>query len=123
MNPVVLPAGVIGEEGVLVELLAGTEKADTVVLGKHYRVIVTSDGRRVKRIMPLSRGILELAKDTSAVALTVSHIVTDYPLETHVFSSMLNHVPIYVGTERGVWLVKGDSISLLSSDVPRTKKR
>ena len=107
----------------LVELLAGTTKPDTVVLGKHYRVIVSPDGRRVEQIIPLSKGILEFTKGAGAVALTVSHIVTDYPLETHVFASMLNHVPIYVGTERGVWLVNGDSITLVSSEVPRAPKR
>jgi hypothetical protein len=122
INPVVLPAEVIGQKGVLVELLAGTDKPDTVVLGKHYRVIVTEDGRRVEQIMPLSKGILELAKGSGTVALSVSHIVTDYPLETHVFASMLNHVPIYVGTERGVWLVDGDSITLISSNKPRARK-
>ena len=123
INPVVLPASAIGQEGVLVELLAGTTKSDTVVLGKHYRVIVSADGRRVEQIIPLSKGILEFTKGAGTVALTVSHIVTDYPLETHVFASMLNHVPIYVGTDRGVWLVNGDSITLVSSEVPLAPKR
>ncbi len=42
MNAAVLPAQILGEGGILVELLAGTQKQDTVVLGKHYRVIVSA---------------------------------------------------------------------------------
>ena len=106
----------------LVELLAGTNKPDTVVLGKHYRVIVTQDGRRVESITPLSKAILEFPKHPNGLSLYVTHIVTDYPLETHVFASMLNDVPIYVETERGVWLVDGDSITLISTDKARWRK-
>jgi hypothetical protein len=123
VNPVVLPASVIGRKGVLVELLAGTNKPDTVVFGRHYRVIVTADGRRVEEVMPLSKGILELTKEPGVAALTVSHIVTAYPLETHVFASMLHHMPIYVGTERGVWVVNADSIILLSNETSGSPKQ
>ena len=107
----------------LVELLAGTDKSNTVVIGKHYRVIVSEDGRQVLQITPLSKGIVELSKDKDTVALYVTHIVTDYPLESHVFASMVNHVNIYVQTQRGLWLVKGDSIALVSRDTPPTKEK
>ncbi|HEY6477213.1 MAG TPA: hypothetical protein VI456_11575 [Polyangia bacterium] len=53
------------------------------------------------------------------VAAAVSQIVTDWPLETHVFVSLLHdRTPIYVATKRGVWLVVGDKISLVD-DKPR----
>ncbi|MBZ5537203.1 MAG: hypothetical protein LAO31_14710 [Acidobacteriia bacterium] len=123
INPAVLPADAIGQKGVLVELLAGTDKSNTVVIGKHYRVIVSEDGRQVLQITPLSKGIVELSKDKDTVALYVTHIVTDYPLESHVFASMVNHVNIYVQTQRGLWLVKGDSIALVSRDTPPTKEK
>lgn len=118
INPVVLPAEAVGQKGVLVELLAGTNKPDIVVLGKHYRVIVSEDGRQVQQVMPLSKTMLELKKDNNTVALFVTHLVTDYPLETHVFASMLNNIDICVGTQRGIWLVKKDAIALSSLDVP-----
>jgi len=122
INPAVFPAEIIGQKGVLVELLAGTNKPDIVVIGKHYRVIVSEDGKQVQQIMPLSKGILELKRDANTVALFVTHLVTDYPLETHVFASMLNSIDIYVRTQRGTWLVKGDSIMLVSNEMQNSKK-
>jgi hypothetical protein len=118
INPVILPASAVGQTGILVELLAGTNKPDIVVFGKHYRVLVSEDGRQVRQIMPLSKGILELNKDKNTVALFVTHIVTDYPMETHVFASMLHNIDIYVVTQRGTWLVRKDSVVLTSLDVP-----
>lgn len=120
INPVVLPAGGYGESGdIMVELLAGTKKANTVVLGKHFRVLVSPDGSRVKSVTPLSKGQLELAAESPKPGATLSglyvtHIVTDYPLETHVFASMSSGFPLYVGTSRGTWLVDRDSIQLIS---------
>lgn len=46
-------------------------------------------------------------------ALIVTHLVTEYPLETHVFASLSAGLPVYVGTSRGNWLVEGDKISFL----------
>src|SRR5712664_1004201 len=102
------------------ELLAGTKKPKTVVFGKHIRVIVSPDGMRVKSVTPLSETELELSAQSvngTPAALTVTHLVTDYPLETHVFASMSSRLPLYVGTSRGTWLVDYDSIQLL--DFPK----
>jgi hypothetical protein len=113
------PAGGLGESGdILVELLAGTDKTDTVVLGKHIRVLVSADGTRVKSVTPLSKGALEMStrhEGGPVKALFVTEIVTDYPVETHVFASMFSGLPLYVATARGNWLVDGDSIRLVSA--------
>ena len=50
------------------------------------------------------------------VALTVSHLATEYPLETHVFTSLLVHLPVYVQTSRGTWRVNGEQIAFLGAD-------
>jgi hypothetical protein len=119
MNPVVLPARpLIGEDGFLVYLLAGTKRPGIAVFGKHYRVLVSPDGTTVKRFEPLSRSALEMPlgppkPGSTTAALVVSQIVTDYPLETHVLVSLLNRVPIVVATRRGAWRVEGDHIDFL----------
>jgi hypothetical protein len=117
INAVILPAGEFGEgNDILIELLAGTKRPDTVVLGKHFRVIVSGDGKQVKSVTALSKGPLELntkEHGNPVEALMTTQIVTDYPLETHVFASMLSKLPLYVGTSRGIWLVDRDSIKLL----------
>jgi hypothetical protein len=117
VNPVVLPDA----DGVLVYILAAPTRPKTIVLGKHYRVVVGTDGA-AKTVEPLSKIALELsivAPDGSQPrALFVTQIVTAYPLETHVAASLTAHLPIYVATSRGLWSVDGDSISYVSQDIP-----
>ncbi len=119
MNPVVLPAGsVTGEDGFLVYFLAGTKQPKVAVFGKHYRALVSADGRTVKRFEPLSKGALELPLSgqrpgTQTAYLVVTHDLTDTPLETHVFASLLHGVPVFVLTRRGTWRVDGARITFL----------
>ena len=120
MNPVVLPAEAAGETGLLVYLLAGTSRPDVAVFGKHFRVLVSEDGRRIKRFEPLTKTVFELplvAPDAASggrvVGLTMTHIVSEYPLETHVFGSLLYQLPVYVETSRGLWAVEGARIAFL----------
>jgi hypothetical protein len=122
INPVVMPGRAVGEDGVLVYLLAGTKRAGVAVFGKHYRVLVSPDGGTVKRFEPLSKAILEvplapseLPPGAEPAGLMVSHLVTDYPLETHVFASLLHKMPVFVATSRGNWRVNGDHISFLGA--------
>jgi hypothetical protein len=122
MNPVVMPAGALGHarDEILVELLAGTTEPNAIVLGKHFRVIVSPDGRHVESVMPLSKGALVLkmrdAEGQKIVAMYATNLVSEYPLETHVFASLAATLPLYLGTSRGVWLVDGDRITLISTD-------
>jgi len=119
LNPVVLPGDVYGESGILVYLLAGTTKPGVAVFGKHFRVLVGEDGSTVKYVLPLSKSILELptrgGNREKPEALWVTHLVTDWPLETHVFASLLYKLPVYVATSRGNWRVNGEKIAFLGS--------
>jgi hypothetical protein len=117
-NPVILPGQAIGKDGILVYLLAGSTRNDVVVFGKHHRVLLSSDGETVVSVEPLSKTVLEVPLESppgvAAVGLPyVTHLVTAWPLETHVFVSLLHQMPIYVGTSRGNWVVDGAKISLL----------
>jgi hypothetical protein len=94
-----------------------------VVLGKHHRVLISPDGKAVLRFEPLSRAAIEIPPDnpagTTPVGVFVTHLVTEWPLETHVFASLLNRTPVFVGTSRGSWRVDGDTISFLGQGPPR----
>jgi len=118
MNPVILPDP---DGGILVYLLTPETRRNTVVIGKHYRVSLTIEGV-VKTVEPLTKGELEISTaapaDATSKALFVSHLVSVYPLETHVAASMKADLPIYVGTERGVWCVDGASVSYISEKIP-----
>jgi hypothetical protein len=118
LNPVVVPADWFDDPGVLVYLIAATTRPNCAVLGRHYRVFVSEDGQTVQKLEPLSRAIIEIEFSEDAEALYVSHNITDWPLETHVFASLLYDKPIYVGTERGVWRVTAERIALISERRP-----
>ncbi len=115
INPVVIPGEVAGE--VLVYLLAGTKQPDLAVFGQHFRAVVAMGGSSVRSMTPLSNTVLEVPtrapNGEPAEGLAVSHAVTDFPLETHVFTSLLHQKVVYVGTRRGMWRVEGDKISFL----------
>jgi len=121
INPVVLPGSLIGEDGILVYLLASTQE-NRAVFDKHYRVLVSADGRTVKRFEPLSKTAMELPMEPpekgERVGLFVSHLLSDSPIETHVFTSMLHRLPVVVDTARGKWLVEGDRVKFLGDRPP-----
>ena len=122
INPILVPGEANGEHGILVYLLAGTKKPNVAVFGKHYRALVPLDGPGVTYMMPLSQSVLELPVrapgQVKTVGLFIKHVVTDYPLETHVFTGPLHKTPLYVVTRRGVWFVDRGEISFVSADVP-----
>jgi hypothetical protein len=116
MNPVVL-AGEPDVDGLVVYLLAGTTRPHEIVLGLHYRAVVSADGGSLISLTPLSKTALviserDLPPGAKAVETVVSHVVTDWPLETHVFASLLNgQRPIVVVTKLGKWRVVGDHVT------------
>jgi hypothetical protein len=115
VNPILLPGAALGEAGTIVYLLAGTKRHNVAVLGRHYRALIPPEGGRVSYIKPLTRAIVEIPTldpfGKRVEGLAVSHVVTDYPLETHVFASLLYELPISVITSRGVWAVEGERIT------------
>jgi hypothetical protein len=123
LNPVIVPAELLGEKGAMVYLIAGTTKPNTVVFGRHFRVRFPEGSSSPSYVMPLSKTILEVPINppggAEADALTVTHIVTAWPLETHVFVSLQVRKPIYVGTTAGIWKVDGDKISFLGDKPPQ----
>lgn len=126
LNPLILPAELLGEKGMLVYLIAGTTKPDVAIFGRHYRVLIPEQGGPPSYVMPLSKSILELptkaANGSSIEALMVTHLLTDWPLETHVFVSLLTRKHVYVVTSAGVWSVDGDRISLIDDQPPGAKR-
>jgi hypothetical protein len=125
-NSVVLPAKLVGAKGWLVYLLAASTKADEIVAGGHYRVLVSPSGGKVLKVEPLSKSFLVIKKpkdtqDKKLVGPYMSHLVTNCPFEIHVFLSLLHKTPLFVGTKTGAWQVNGEEISFLAP--PREKRK
>jgi len=123
-NPVVLPGEALGRPGTIaVYILAAEEVPGEMVFGVHYRALLSGDGTTVKQMLPLSKSALVIPppKHGAPEGALVTQLVTDWPIETHVFISLLHRrIPIYVGTARGIWCVVGDQITLIDARVPRS---
>lgn len=87
----------------LVCWIAATADPGVILVGGHYRFTVTPDGSAVESADRLSLSCLtadpnEVPEDASVAALYVTHLVSDTPVETHVFLNLLNRVDFAVGT-------------------------
>jgi hypothetical protein len=113
-NPVILPGEVDGFDGWLVYLLASTTEANKIVVGGHFRVEVSRDGKTVRKIDPLSKSChtLDLAESRRKKdsRIGVSQVLTDTPMENHVFASLLHKTTLTVVSKTGVWYVSNGLI-------------
>lgn len=104
-------------DGWLVWLLTSTTDANIVPMGGHYRFRISADGSTVLRRDMLSNSCLNMPRRQSddqgrPVALAVSQIVSQGPVETHVFLSLQNRMPIYVIAGEGrIFEVNGPEIT------------
>ena len=106
-------------KGFLVYGLASTKDPDEVIVGGHYRVTVSADGAKVLQVDALSRSFLvlnrhsaDVPKGTDVVGLSMSHIVSDTPVETHVYLSLLHKLPFGVATpDHRIWKVADGEIT------------
>lgn len=102
-------------DGWLVWLLTSTTDADIVPMGGHYRFTISADGTTVLHRDQLSNGCLPMEKpapssDSELAALFITQIVSKTPVETHVFLSLQNRLPIYVGVGDQIYEVNGANI-------------
>ncbi len=107
-NTIVLPADVADEEGWLVYLLSASSEPDKIVAGGHVRFLMSPDGGTVTKRTPLSNTCLTLERmgeDVDPVAQVVTHVISDTPIETHVFLNLSEELALYVITDVGMWSV------------------
>jgi hypothetical protein len=105
-------------DGFVVYVLASTTEPNEMVVGGHYRVTISRDGRKAEAVDALSRSLLILPinppdapKGAETVAAYMTHIVSPTPVETHVFVSLLHRRVFYVSTsETEIWKVADGKI-------------
>lgn len=108
-------------EGYLVYALAATTEPDAVMVGGHYRFTVSKDGEKLLRsdelfvsFMVLSTKPEGLPPGAKLAGLVMSTLVSDMPLETHVYLSLLHHLPFSVAAaDSSIWSVDNGKISRL----------
>lgn len=103
-------------------VLAATTDPAAVQVGGHSKVSVSKTTGEVTEVMPLSKSCLaldkspdDMAEDASIEMLTVSHIVSSYPVEIHPYLNLLHGIPLAVMTKRGIWIVKEGNIEILET--------
>lgn len=106
-------------DGWLVWLLTSTDDANIVPMGGHYRFLISADGSAVQQRDMLTNSCLPMSRaapqGAQPAALTISQIVSNGPVETHVFLSLQQRLPIYVIAGGNLFEVNGARIR----NVPR----
>lgn len=107
-------------DGWLVWLLTSSDDVNVVPMGGHYRFTISADGRSLVRRDQLSNSCVSVQNNGAPTGgrttnLFVTHIVSQTPVETHVFLSLQNRLPIFVGVGDKIYEVNGADIR----DVPR----
>jgi hypothetical protein len=110
-------------DGWLVWILTSTTDAGIVPVGGHYRYRISADGKTVLHRDQLSNGCLNMPKQQGPngqpAAMVVSQIVSAGPVETHVFLSLQNRIPIYVSAGDKLFAVDGARIRDASAALRR----
>ena len=96
----------------LVYALAATSDPDQIVIGGHYRVTISPDGRKVVKTDKLYSTCLNLpAKNDNGAVPYLTHLVSARPLETHAYMSLLYQRPFYVGVGKSVWKIEKGAVT------------
>jgi hypothetical protein len=130
-NTVVLPdpAG----RGFLVYVLAATNEANKIIVGGHYRFSISQNGDKIQRTDPLFKSFLVIDKkeladkaakeDVKPLGYFVTNLISELPLETHVFLSLTHKTPFVVTTPGGnIWVVDGSQIVKVDDDKEEEKR-
>ena len=108
-------------EGWLVWLLTSTNDANVIPIGGHYRFTISADGASVVRRDMLSNSCFMASRQAEGgaqpAALMLTQIVSKGPVETHVFLSIQNRLPIYIAANDQFFAVEGARIRDVTSSV------
>lgn len=99
----------------LVWLLTSTNDANIIPFGGHYRFTISADGGTMISRDMLSNTCMNMPRPQAGpqgrpVAMVISQVVSDGPVETHVFLSLQSRLPIYVSADDKMFEVDGARI-------------
>jgi len=115
-NSVTLPRATPGPDGVDVDvyLMPAMATLTDVPFGGHFRFAVDTSAGIVRETQRFTNSCLTLQVERNAAGLMITQLIGDTPTEIHVFESLTARVPVYVGTNSGVWSVTGREIRFIS---------
>jgi hypothetical protein len=115
---VVAPPGMPADR-IAVYYIGTVPKEQGLMIGRHYRVDVSGDGKTALSVAPSTTTCLVLPPQPSGNEKTITlikHTLTPAPSEFHVFLSLLSRQPLFIGTKSGVWQVKDGKIQPLKTN-------
>jgi hypothetical protein len=119
-NPVVLPASLVGLEGLLVYLLPAQMTVTSWPFAVQ-RFHVTASGTHLQDRVALTRSCITLEwEQGSKEVLFVTHLLSDTPLEHHVLASLATGLELMVMTpDGGLWSITGGKVERDAKEPPR----
>jgi len=108
-NFVVLPAELVDQSGWLVYMLAATTNPDEMLVGGHCRIKVSPTMDNVE-VFPFALTDLRAVAGENVREVTVTHLVSETPLEHHVYLNLLHRIPLRVLTKLGAWGIENGRI-------------
>jgi len=114
----VMPPG-ISTDRLAVYYIGTPRNGAEVMLGRHYRIIVSGDGKIAQSVSPSTKDCTFVAPDVVGQG-TTGVVTTDpdipAPTDIHVFLSLATGETLFVGTKAGYWRVMQGKIELLKSN-------
>jgi len=106
-------------DGWLVWALAASTDPKLTFVGGHYRFTISKDGTQIVRKDPLSRACLTMKRQEpppgGKLAAQISmQLVSEIPVETHVWLSLQSKLPsIVITPDRNVWAIENGKMQIL----------
>ena len=96
----------------LIYAIAKPAEQGAIMVGGHYRFVISRDGQKVLSAERLFRTCLTMSENAPGFDKTggvaVNHVASLRPLETHVYLSLLHQMPVTVATPDGIiWKIDG----------------
>jgi hypothetical protein len=112
---VMLPG--VPNDRIVVYYVGEVPRSQGLMVGRHYRVETTPDGRGIMLGEPSTASCIVLppAAPDSKTPRLIAHSLSPAPNEYHVFLSLLGGDSLEVVTESGHWLIDQGRISYLGA--------
>lgn len=115
-----IPSNILSLEGPddLLAYVIGTAKGlHRVMVGRHYRVDLSSDGKIAHSVLVLHDNCDSPSKQALSEAKYVADTLYHGPTEVHVFLSLLHSMKFRVRTVIGLWEIDRGQINFLAKDL------
>lgn len=113
---VVVKPGNAPSDRIIIYDMGEVPRSQGILLGRHYRVETTLDGKGVLLGEPSMTSCLTLPPTTNPNAgIMFTHLLSPAPNEFHVFLSLYHARSLHIVTDAGAWIVEKGEIRYFGS--------